>query len=327
MNKRISVIIPTKNRKQDIINCLKSISIQTHPPDEVIIADSSDTEELKSVLDSFNNLNIEYHHIDIDEKFKGSSNIARNTGAYYSTGDIIIFVDDDVILDKDYITNILYVFNSDSEKGVGGVIGEVISNTIQGGFIKKVLRLSDIYSLYNQTLATIFFLTRSGNGKFRSSGFPTVIKRGSVADVTKIEYLCGCSIAFRREVFNKFKFDENLNIFGCCFGDDDDIAYRISRKYQNIYTPFAKFIHNSSPVRANRYNTAKLTIMNHYYLFKKNLPQDFKHKFAFYLSIIGLFLREGETMVIKRNSSGLKGLASGVIYVAKSKKIIMGEKT
>jgi glycosyltransferase involved in cell wall biosynthesis len=51
-SEKISVIIPTRNRPQDAINCLKSISIQTHPPDEVIIADSSDTEDLKFELDS-----------------------------------------------------------------------------------------------------------------------------------------------------------------------------------------------------------------------------------------------------------------------------------
>lgn len=318
MNK-ISVIIPTKNRTQDIVRCLESISIQTILPDEVIIVDSSDTEGLKSALDSFADLNIKYLHIEVDKKLKGSSNISRNSGIDNSTGDIIILVDDDVILDKEYIKNIMYVFINNSEKKVGGVIGEIIKNTEQGkktvGFIKRFPRFGD------QALATIFFLLKYGDGRFRLSGFPTVIKTGSVNDITNVEYLCGCSIAFRREVIKEFRFDENLNIHGCCFGDDDDVAYRISRKYQNIYTPFAKLIHNSSPVRANKYAKNKLMIMNHRYLFKKNLPQDFKHKFAFWWSVVGLFMREMIMGVMKRNSSGARGLIRGMIDILKRRDI------
>jgi GT2 family glycosyltransferase len=252
MNAKISVIIPTKNRTEDVIRCLESITIQTILPDEVVIVDSSDTEELKSTFNSFDDLNIKYIRIEVDKKFKGSSNISRNRGIDNSTGDIIILVDDDVILDKEYIRNIMHVFNNDLEKKVGGVIGEIIENAEPDKFIKKFYRFAF------QTLATIFFLHKYGDGRFRLSGFPIVIKTGSVNDITNVEYLCGCSIAFRKEVIKEFRFDEKLNIHGCCFGDDDDVAYRISRKYQNIYTPFAKLIHNQSPVRANKYAKNRL---------------------------------------------------------------------
>ena len=317
MNEKISVIIPTKNRTEDVIRCLESIAIQTMSPDEVVIVDSSDTDELKSALDPFKNLNIKYVHIEVDKEFKGSSNISRNRGIDNSTGDIIILVDDDVILDKEYIKNIIHIFNNDSERKVGGVIGEITENTEQdnktAGFIKRFLRFGD------QALATIFFLLKYGDGRFRLSGFPTVIKTGSVNEITNVEYLCGCSIAFRRDVIKEFRFDQNLNIHGCCFGDDDDIAYRVSRKYQNIYTPFAKLIHNSSPVRANKYAKNRLMIINHHYLFKKNLPQDLKHKFAFWWSVVGLFVREMIMGAMKRDGSGVRGVVSGMREVLKRK--------
>ena len=54
---KISVIIPTKDRTEDVIRCLKSISIQTVLPDEVVIVDSSDTEELKPALNPFDDRN------------------------------------------------------------------------------------------------------------------------------------------------------------------------------------------------------------------------------------------------------------------------------
>ena len=307
----ISIIIPTKDRIQDIARCLESILIQTILPDEVIIVDSSDTEELKSTFNSFDNLNIGYVHIEVDKKFKGSQQIAMNVGLDNSDGDILIFLDDDVILDKNYIENIVRVFENDAEGKIGGVTGEVVVE--ENSPIKRFL------ILFYQAIPLIFFLTRHGDGRFQASGFPTIIKSGSVNELTNVEFLYGCNMAFRKNVIAEFRFDENLNIHGCCFGDDDDTAYRISRKYQNIYTPFAKAVHNMSPVRANKYVKNRLMVMNHYYLFKKNLPQDFTHKFAFWWSVMGLFVKETIMGVMKRNSSGVRGLVSGARVVVRNR--------
>ena len=41
---KISVIIPTKNRKDDVIACITSIFFQTIIPNEIIVVDSSDSE-------------------------------------------------------------------------------------------------------------------------------------------------------------------------------------------------------------------------------------------------------------------------------------------
>jgi glycosyltransferase involved in cell wall biosynthesis len=306
MNK-ISVIIPTKDRTKDIARCLESITIQTMLPDEVVIVDSSDKEGLKSALYSFENLNIKYFHIEGDKKFKGSQQIASNIGLDNSIGDILIFLDDDVILNKEYIKNIVRVFENDSDGKIGGVTGEVMAKKE-----KQISTIKKFHIVFYQAILLTFFLPRHGNGKFQASGFPTVIKSGSVKEDTNIEYLYGCNIAFRKDVIAEFRFDENLNIHGCCFGDDDDTAYRVSRKYQNIYTPFAKVVHNISPVRANKYAKNRLMIMNHHYLFKKNLPQDFKHEFAFWWSVVGLFVREWIALVVRGDSSGVRGLVSGL---------------
>ena len=313
---KISVIIPTKDRTQDIVRCLGSISIQTVLPDEVVIVDSSDTEELKPAFNPFDDLNIKYIHIKVDKKFKGSQQIASNIGLDNSIGDIFIFLDDDVILDKEYIKEIMHVFDNYPMEKIGGVTGNMI--IIKDGlFIKRFFRFG------MQLLATMFFITRSDKGKFQLSGMATAIPDGAVDKITECEFLYGCNMAFRKDVIAEFRFDENLNIHGCCFGDDDDTAYRISRKYQNIYTPFAKLIHNMSPVRANKYAKMRLMIMNHHYLFKKNLPQDFKHKFAFWWSVVGLFVRETIMGVMKRNSSGVRGLVSGMREVFKGGKEVV----
>lgn len=271
-------------------------------PDEIVIVDSSDTENLKSAFDSFCDLNIKYIH-DIE----ASLTRAENIGVENNIGDIIIILDDDVILERNHIEEIIRVFNTYPAGKIGGITGNLLSNQPKS-FSKRFSRFG------MQVFSTIFFITRYGNGKFQLSGMPTTIQNAD--KITECEFLFGCDMAFRKEVINEFKFDENFH--GYSWGEDDDIAYRVSRKYQNIYTPFAKFVHTGSPsARSDKYAIKKMEIENHYYLFRKNIPQDFKHKFAFWWSVVGLLVRETIMGVMKRNSSGVRGLASGMKEILK----------
>ena len=308
MNEKISVIICTKNRMQEVTKCIESVLTQTLLPDEIVIIDGSDTEALNlEIKRRFNVEKIVYIHS------KPGYTYQQNIGIEASSGDIIIFLDDDVILDKDYIKNIIYVFDNDFGKKVGGVSGEIIAETQDDNLVKRIFKFGF------QILITMFFLSRYGDGKFQLSGLPKVIKSGSVDKITNIEYLHGCDMAFRREVISEFRFGDDLP--GYIGGADDDISYRISRKYQNIYTPFAKlFLQDVPSTIGSKYALMKKTIENHYYLFKKNLPQDFKHKFAFWWSVVGLFVREGIPMVVRGDSSGVHGLVSGMREVLKRRR-------
>jgi GT2 family glycosyltransferase len=307
---KTSVIICTKNRFDDITNCIKSISIQTHVPDEIIIIDSSGNSELKLKLNSLHILTkipIEYFHINV------SLTRARNIGIEKSKGgDIIVFLDDDVILDGHYFEEILKVFNKDKKKSVGGVTGNRIGVTSSG--LKENQQKTVVGQLLDNIfllLKKFFFLPCPGDGKFRLSGVPSGIFENK--RIIEVEVLSGCNMAYRREVLNEFKFDENLS--GYCFMEDVDFAYRVSRKYKNIYTPFAKLDHNvSTAARDKAYARMKMTIENHHYLFKKNIPQDLKHELAFWWSVIGLVAMA----MLGRNKEGLKGLMSGIINIKRN---------
>jgi glycosyltransferase involved in cell wall biosynthesis len=102
---QVSVIIPTYNRQKDLKTCLNSILIQTKLPKEVIIVDDSDNDKIENLITEengiFENKNIDLRYI--RNKRGKSLTIARNVGIDNSTGDVVLFLDDDVILDKDYI--------------------------------------------------------------------------------------------------------------------------------------------------------------------------------------------------------------------------------
>jgi len=273
---KISVVIPTKNRPQDIMRCMESILIQTLLPDEVVIVDSSDTDELKAKLYSLGNkININYIHA------KVNLSQARNIGIDNSTMDIISFVDDDDILDKEYLKEVKHVFDNDREGRVGGITGEKIM---------KLNRFSDRFLLpVYQIFAKVFLLWRYGDGRLQPSGLPTLIQPGTVDKPVEVEYVVGYSMSFRRKVINEFRFDEELPHF-----DDDDIGYRVSREYKNIYAPRAKFVHNAARRggHGGRIRRMIVDIREFHHYSKKNLPQTPQHKLAFYWAVLGYTIRK-----------------------------------
>lgn len=106
----ISIIIPTANREKDLVDVLESIVLCVRNYScayEVLVINNGLKESLIDIEKLFNN-RISSFRI-IFEKNKGL-HFARNRGVKESQGDIIAFLDDDVILNKDWLKNIESIF-------------------------------------------------------------------------------------------------------------------------------------------------------------------------------------------------------------------------
>lgn len=302
-SRKISVIIPTKNRPQDVVRCLESILNQTLLPDEIIIVDAGDTDELNSKVERYSSEKIKIIHVGPGLTY------GRNVGVEASSGDILFFLDDDVVLEKDYVREMVKIFDGDSEKKIAGVCGKEVSPP-QKPPARPVL--AKVLHGLNEIITTVFLLSMNGDGRFRASGFPYYTH--SINEIKRVEFIHGHLAAYRREIFAKFKFDEKLQGTSLC--EDDDFSYRVSRHYVNMFTPHAKLIHYYSPVGRNKRQRVKVTLENRYYLFKKNFPQTFKYKFGFWWAVIGLFVMA----MIGRDKEVLKGLLDGLINMKNTTK-------
>lgn len=102
----VSILICTWNRSDLLRQTLNSLVRLDIPRDlswEVIVVDNNSTDDTKSVVESFRGpLKIDY----LFEEKTGQSN-ARNTAIRESKGEILIWTDDDVIVDPDWVRNIL----------------------------------------------------------------------------------------------------------------------------------------------------------------------------------------------------------------------------
>lgn len=101
----ISVVIPVYNEAERIGNCLESLSKQDYPSFEIIIVDdgSRDNVEYKiKNLESRIGKKIKF----ISQEHSGPGE-ARNRGAQSASGDVLVFVDADMVFDKKFITKLI----------------------------------------------------------------------------------------------------------------------------------------------------------------------------------------------------------------------------
>jgi GT2 family glycosyltransferase len=118
---QVSIIIPSLNRQEIVLNTVRQFELQSVEEFELIVVDQSDS--LSKELDQYKSDNFKFVYSKIDEK--GLPN-ARNVGANLAHGELLLFVDDDIIPAPDLIECYNSLFNGYPRKKIviGGRIEE-----------------------------------------------------------------------------------------------------------------------------------------------------------------------------------------------------------
>lgn len=103
INFKISVVIPTFNEMDKIGNCLKSLSKQSYKDIEIILVDDCSKDQTVLIAEKTAiSLRLSLKIIKLNKhKERG---IARNIGAKKSTGDYLLFIDADMKIGKNVIS-------------------------------------------------------------------------------------------------------------------------------------------------------------------------------------------------------------------------------
>lgn len=109
MNHKVSVIIPTYNEEEHISNCLDSLLIQTYKDYEVIVVDDGSTDSTLS--------QIETKKVKLYQQNHKGAGAARNLGAKNSNGDILVFIDADMIATQDFLKDLVQPIIQGKSKG------------------------------------------------------------------------------------------------------------------------------------------------------------------------------------------------------------------
>jgi len=126
----ISVVVITRNRAEWLKDALQSLTRQSRQPDEVVVVDNASEDHTGDIVRDFSGeLNIKY----VYEAVRGIPR-ARNAGVRNAAGDIIAFMDDDCVADRDWLKYIEVPFVKDPNVGVVG--GEVSYDRVGSGSVE-----------------------------------------------------------------------------------------------------------------------------------------------------------------------------------------------
>jgi GT2 family glycosyltransferase len=215
----VSVVVCTRDRPTDLARCLEALAASRRTPDETIVVDNSpSTPAARDVV----SLRPGVRYVLAPEP--GLSR-ARNAGVSNSTGELIVFTDDDAIVTPTWLERLVGPFTDDGVEVVTGLVlpaeletpAQVVFERL-GGFGRGFHRRDYGYDWY---------------ASHRRHGVP-VWTLGA-----------GASMALRRSALDRVGgFDERLGPGAAGVSDDSEMWYRIlASGGRCVYEPSAVVWH------------------------------------------------------------------------------------
>lgn len=266
----LSVIICTKDREESLKECLSSLFRQTRLPDEVIIVDDGK-------LDGGGTAALVQGHAIPCLYFRKDMpglTASRNLGVQHAGGDVVLFLDDDVVLDTGYVAAIMEPFELDRDGSIGGATGALRIHYRRG-----VL-----------TFLRFFGLDGRRPGAILPSGYGVPVREGELTQPMRVQWLSGCNMAYRRQVFDTLRFDQRLGTYG--WGEDRDFSFRVALEWMLVTTPKARLVHMEAS--AGRMDARLVGYMETAYFgrfFREYMPRRLVNRVSVVWALIGIVIK------------------------------------
>jgi GT2 family glycosyltransferase len=231
----ISVIVPTRNRPQDVAKLLASLRDQTWLPDQLIVVDQSPGGETHALAGDSMSAELSSRCTYLHSSSITGVSAARNAGIDVATGDVVIFLDDDTVLVPDCIEQMEAAFVSNpGYAGIGGIELQMENTALS-------------YILYYD----IFFV-----GPFRDAKYRISRNWRRLHGIQPVTALKTCLAGFRREFIAQHRFDERWR---SALLEDIDLCWTVRGREKFGVWPRASLWHNFSEERSvggSRYQAA-----------------------------------------------------------------------
>ena len=195
----VTVIIPTRDRKNDLLECLNGVFNVEYPKDkiEVIVVDDGSRDGTADAL-------VPYPCKVVSNGESRGQSYCRNMGASEATRDILAFLDSDCIADREWLKDLVPYFCSDSVGAVGGFVDGCLLET-------HLDRYEKVCSSLNM-------------GRYLLYG----------ASDNSTMYVPTCNMLVRRRTYDRVGgIREEMHV-----GEDVDLCWRIREKGQEVlYVP------------------------------------------------------------------------------------------
>ncbi len=217
----ISVAVCTRERPEDLARCLESLERLSERPSEMLVIDNAPRSgRTREVVARFPGVRYEC------EPRPGLSS-ARNAALAAASGDVVAFIDDDVVVHPDWLSRIHACFNDPQVMVATGLVLPAELET-------------PAQMIFEQSFQ--FFHQGYRRRRFDPEYFAALRKKG----VPVWEIGAGANMAIRRKAHELgHRFDTRLGpgVFGGC-GEDSEFWYGVlARGWTCVYEPSACVFH------------------------------------------------------------------------------------
>jgi len=271
----VSLLIATKNRPDELGLAVRSVLQQSVLPAEILILDQSATDRGREVVQS----EFAAAPCDADKKpalrylrdpsVPGTA-AARNRLLDQALGEVVLFIDDDSLLEPDFIEQMRNCYLERPD--IVGISG-MITNYKRPAWNARCW-------------STIF-----DRGPFHDERQPLYWNNERLrgADPIRVRKFTGASMSFRMEVIRHLRF--NADLIGASREEDVDFCAMLDDRVL-VIAPRARLVHNKSPINRARDHWLKEHAQSAYYLYWRHWDRGFKNKACF------AWLRAGYCVVV-----------------------------
>jgi GT2 family glycosyltransferase len=256
---RVSAIVPTYRRPNDLKRCLEGLNRQQLPPDEILVVVRASDQETHEFLKS----EPQSSRLTMIEAIEAGQVAALNEGLSAATGEIVVITDDDTVPRPDWIARIEAHFKANAK--LGGVGGRDVIHTSEG-ILEGERSIAGKVQWFGRVV---------GNHHLSCSFQPS-------ADVLK-----GANMAYRTEAIGDFRFDSTLRGGGAQVCNDLAFSLAIRRRgWCLLYDPQVIVDHYPA-VRFDRdqrdildYDAVENAAFNMYWALARHMIPGPRRKFA-----------------------------------------------
>lgn len=263
---KVSALVITYRRPDDVRRCLTSLLEQTRPPDEIVVVSHEGDAETAAALRTFvSGQEVERRVRPVTVPRVGILP-AEQAALARAAGEILCFIDDDAVAPKEWIAKLLAHYE---DPAVGGVGGQDV--------------IHDEGRIDTSTADVVGRLTWFGHAVGNHHKF---ISGGS----RQVQLLKGCNMSFRRAAVDGL--DDRIRGQWASHFEDELCLQAIGRGYRVVYDPAIQVDHYVRRGRRYRERTDqmedyRLATHNFTYLLLKHLPWPRKLGFLAFTLLVG----------------------------------------
>jgi GT2 family glycosyltransferase len=266
----ISAIVPTIGRAESLHALLESLAIQTHPIDEVIVADaSSDFETARVVADpQWFRKGLVVKHIAVHPP---NAVRQRMAAIEIARGENLLVLDDDVVLEPDCVRHLHALLNENDD--VVAVSADFNNQTWPAPtrlwqlYLRHVLKL-DSHAWQGRVV-----------GPLLRFGFNPVPD-----GPTPIEWLGSGNSLVRRSAFLSVGGFSDFFLHRCTINEDVDLGLKLRRTGRLMFCPAARMAHHhASGGRVSNFLAAEDDLFNRFFILRRTLGYSLLRSFGLVL--------------------------------------------